>query len=674
MKFLYQRTSAGPINLPSLRRLLSQTPDHAQQRWIVRFTSFLSAAAVLAVLGFLPLLAAAQSGEVEQTGSSSNNYFYYADSFNSGTLNNTQNIKGIYNSLSASSSTPYESFDTIIGGSSPSGNYYWAVGLLAGIPGGTDTGTVIINNAPGYLIEGLTSGSGSEIASGIYATEPNTTINNSGTINAEVENQDGAGAAIYKTSDGGNTYITNASSGTVETTVSYDSLGIGVNDAYTNGSGVVYVTNNGAIKVTGTSGLSGSMIGYGYAEGIDVDTYDPNENTPIYVTNTGTITTATTGSASYEEARGINIWTDSGNATVTNSGTISSSISSSTDCTSAAGSYGLYLGGMYGTLTFINTPSGTLSATGGCGFTLDVENDASSASTIINNGTISHSGGEAINFYGAEAPTTIVNTGTIKGGQAGIQAPWFGGSITINDTGTVSGGSGNAMYFNNSGSNTINLQGLPSITGSITGSGNGTNYLNFNLIGTLQSVNSGSNQISGLDWTGTLYDLASSGSIIVSGQMYTWSGMTSVSGTVSSPLATGAYELVNENSGLALDNGSTKTSGSGVEQWTANNGAAQQWDITYLGNGTYKIVSAYSGLALDNGSTETIDNQVIQFTANGGQQQQWVILPVGNGYYRLINQYSGMALDNGSTSNVGVAVIQNTQSSSATQLWKIIAE
>ena len=107
-----------------------------------------------------------------------------------------------------------------------------------------------------------------------------------------------------------------------------------------------------------------------------------------------------------------------------------------------------------------------------------------------------------------------------------------------------------------------------------------------------------------------------------------------------------AYTIVNQLSGLALDdtNGSM-SNGTRIQQWNCNGNTQQNWVFNYAGLGAYTVVNALSGKAMDDANGSTADgNPIQQWSPNGGQQQRW--LPIAQGaMYALVNQLSGMALD-----------------------------
>ncbi len=137
----------------------------------------------------------------------------------------------------------------------------------------------------------------------------------------------------------------------------------------------------------------------------------------------------------------------------------------------------------------------------------------------------------------------------------------------------------------------------------------------------------------------------------------------------------GIYKLICQNSGKALDNGSSSSDGATAMQWTDNGGSQQRWRIIDVGDGYYKLICAFSGKALDNGSsrpTAKDGDAVMQWTDTGASQQQWRIYDVGDGYYKLISRYGGRALDNGNTGGDGATTLQWTDNLGSPQRWQLL--
>ena len=67
--------------------------------------------------------------------------------------------------------------------------------------------------------------------------------------------------------------------------------------------------------------------------------------------------------------------------------------------------------------------------------------------------------------------------------------------------------------------------------------------------------------------------------------------------------------------------GANYGNGTGIELWTCNGGANQQWQAT---NGT--LVNPASGKCLDDPSSNTANGtQLDLWTCNGGTNQQWTV-------------------------------------------------
>jgi hypothetical protein len=144
-------------------------------------------------------------------------------------------------------------------------------------------------------------------------------------------------------------------------------------------------------------------------------------------------------------------------------------------------------------------------------------------------------------------------------------------------------------------------------------------------------------------------------------------------GTGTTGIVSGAvYQLVNQQSGKALDNARATADGAAVIQWTSNTGTQQQWTVTDVGGGSYKLVCKYSGKALDNGSATTDGAGVMQWTDHGGTQQSWAITDVGGGSYKLISRRSGKALDSAGSTTDGTTVVQRTDSGATSQKWRLV--
>jgi chitinase len=150
---------------------------------------------------------------------------------------------------------------------------------------------------------------------------------------------------------------------------------------------------------------------------------------------------------------------------------------------------------------------------------------------------------------------------------------------------------------------------------------------------------------------------------------------TTPSGSV--PVAGQAYNVINKNSGKALDVKDQSTvNGGGIQQWSLVVGQAnQQWTFISTGSGSYYIMSKSSGKVLDDtGWSTTAGTPVQQWSEVSGQtDQQWSLVSAGSGFYYIKNVFSGDVLDvTGQSTADGALVQQWTQvTGQANQEWSL---
>jgi beta-xylosidase len=134
------------------------------------------------------------------------------------------------------------------------------------------------------------------------------------------------------------------------------------------------------------------------------------------------------------------------------------------------------------------------------------------------------------------------------------------------------------------------------------------------------------------------------------------------------------YELVNRNSGKALDVCSVSTAdGACIQQWTRNGQTNQQFQFVDSGGGFYRLRARHSGKVLDVFNASTVDGaNIVQWTDHNGTNQQFRLADSPDGYVRLINRNSNKAVDvqNASTADGGRAV-QLTDSGATSQQWQL---
>ncbi|WP_342481974.1 cellulase family glycosylhydrolase [Paenibacillus sp. FSL L8-0340] len=149
--------------------------------------------------------------------------------------------------------------------------------------------------------------------------------------------------------------------------------------------------------------------------------------------------------------------------------------------------------------------------------------------------------------------------------------------------------------------------------------------------------------------------------------------MYSDSGPVDNGIISGAvYKLTAQHSGKNLDvAGGATSDGANVQQWTDNGNSQQKWKVIDVGSGAYKLIAESSGKALDAAGPAADGANVQQWTDNGAVTQKWAIIDAGSGYYKLISKSSGKALDvAGGSSADGAKVQQWTDNGNAQQKWK----
>ncbi|RRR96802.1 RICIN domain-containing protein [Glycomyces terrestris] len=113
------------------------------------------------------------------------------------------------------------------------------------------------------------------------------------------------------------------------------------------------------------------------------------------------------------------------------------------------------------------------------------------------------------------------------------------------------------------------------------------------------------------------------------------------------PDTSGWYTIVSRHSGLAFDiQGASTATGAILTQYTASQGANQQFRFIDSGGGYYRIQARHSGQVLDVWNFSTADGgTVAQYTNVNGTNQQWQVTRNSAGYYTFLNRHSGKALD-----------------------------
>jgi chitinase len=139
------------------------------------------------------------------------------------------------------------------------------------------------------------------------------------------------------------------------------------------------------------------------------------------------------------------------------------------------------------------------------------------------------------------------------------------------------------------------------------------------------------------------------------------------------PASTSWFTLKNGASNKCFDNtgGSTATN-TQMDQWTCGSGNSnQKWKLVDLGNGWSHIVNQTSGLCLDNGGSTANSTYIEQYNCVNSSNLEWQLVSVGSGYYNVKNHTSGKCIDDpGSSTADGTKMIQYTcDSTKANQKW-----
>ncbi|MEN3615791.1 endo-1,4-beta-xylanase, partial [Plantactinospora sp. ZYX-F-223] len=134
------------------------------------------------------------------------------------------------------------------------------------------------------------------------------------------------------------------------------------------------------------------------------------------------------------------------------------------------------------------------------------------------------------------------------------------------------------------------------------------------------------------------------------------------------------YEVVNRNSGKALDVCGVSTADNAcVQQYARTGGQNQQWQLVDSGGGYYRVRARHSGKVLDVSNYSTADGAaIVQYGDHGGTNQRFRLVDSG-GYVRLINQGSGKAVEvQGASTADGGRVVQYSDHGGTNQQWQLI--
>ncbi|MER7730081.1 RICIN domain-containing protein [Streptomyces erythrochromogenes] len=137
------------------------------------------------------------------------------------------------------------------------------------------------------------------------------------------------------------------------------------------------------------------------------------------------------------------------------------------------------------------------------------------------------------------------------------------------------------------------------------------------------------------------------------------------------PTSGTTYQLVNANSGKALDSPAGNGDGGHLVQWTGGNFNNQKFTATKNSDGTYQLKVKSSGLCVAGAPGSTSDGTAVQQrTCSTAADQKWKMTASGSGFTATA-QHSGKCMDvTGSSKSDGARIVQNSCDGRASQQWK----
>ncbi|WP_326550842.1 non-reducing end alpha-L-arabinofuranosidase family hydrolase [Micromonospora sp. NBC_01813] len=135
------------------------------------------------------------------------------------------------------------------------------------------------------------------------------------------------------------------------------------------------------------------------------------------------------------------------------------------------------------------------------------------------------------------------------------------------------------------------------------------------------------------------------------------------------------YELLNRNSGKALDVCGVSTADNAcIQQYARSGGTNQQWQFVDSGDGFYRLRARHSGKVLDVYNWSTADSAaIVQWSDLNGTNQQFRVATTSDGYVRLISRHSGKAVEvQGASTADGGAVVQYADWGGTNQQWQLV--
>ncbi|MCX5395284.1 RICIN domain-containing protein [Streptomyces sp. NBC_00094] len=147
--------------------------------------------------------------------------------------------------------------------------------------------------------------------------------------------------------------------------------------------------------------------------------------------------------------------------------------------------------------------------------------------------------------------------------------------------------------------------------------------------------------------------------------------------TVTPPAQYDVFQLINRNSGRAIDVPNASTSaGTVLIQYTPSSSANQQFRFIPVGGGLYEISTTHGGtpLAWDIGGGSSADGApLLQWHTSHATNQQWEITDTGDGHVVITCARSGKVLGVTGDSTADLATIeQQTADGGTGQQWRRI--
>lgn len=157
--------------------------------------------------------------------------------------------------------------------------------------------------------------------------------------------------------------------------------------------------------------------------------------------------------------------------------------------------------------------------------------------------------------------------------------------------------------------------------------------------------------------------------VIAGGFDLNWVEMTPTS---SSPIANGAYKLLNRNSGLPAEADTANTT---VVQNAYTGATNERWTLVHRGAGQFSITSAVNGWSWStfyNGNDDPIN--LAPWGYDGAADRRFILVPDEGGYFHILVVDGGLSAEvAGAALTPGVGLQQQVYAAASSQQWAILA-